>query len=173
MKRYILIETGDGGEEDRRAYATEAERDRATLEAIWFGGPSEDDKREAECYLSELRKKGVVWFEGDPPLRWETLPDAPASPSTTGSREKAMPEKVWLNPHEFFEDDDETAIAFLAHPQQGELLWQSGIRTYYSESALSQARADCRHPGCCCVCGHQGKCPECGPTAGISEAICD
>lgn len=69
------------------------------------------------------------------------------SPSTTGSREKAMPEKVWLNPHEFFEDDDETAIAFLAHPQQGELLWQSGIRTYYSESALSQARAEARAAG--------------------------
>lgn len=72
-------------------------------------------------------------------------------PSTTGSREKALPEKVWLNPHEFFEDDDETAIAFLAHPQQGELLWQSGIRTYYSESALSQARASAFEEALCAV----------------------
>lgn len=22
----------------------------------------------------------------------------------------------------------------------------------------------CRHPGCCCICGHQGKCPEDGPS---------
>lgn len=22
---------------------------------------------------------------------------------------------------------------------------------------------DCKHPKCCCVCGHEGKCPECGP----------
>lgn len=22
---------------------------------------------------------------------------------------------------------------------------------------------DCKHPKCCCVCGHKGKCPECGP----------
>lgn len=23
----------------------------------------------------------------------------------------------------------------------------------------------CKHPGCCCVCGHTGKCPEDGPCA--------
>lgn len=23
---------------------------------------------------------------------------------------------------------------------------------------------ECKHPGCCCVCGHQGKCPEDGPS---------
>lgn len=22
----------------------------------------------------------------------------------------------------------------------------------------------CNHPGCCCVCGHRGKCPEDGPS---------
>jgi hypothetical protein len=22
----------------------------------------------------------------------------------------------------------------------------------------------CKHPGCCCVCGHQGTCPEDGPS---------
>lgn len=38
---------------------------------------------------------------------------------------------------------------------------------------MLEREKDCKHPGCCCVCGHQGKCPECGPTAGISEAICD
>lgn len=32
---------------------------------------------------------------------------------------------------------------------------------------------DCKHPGCCCVCGHQGLCPEDGPTAGLSDAITD
>lgn len=34
-------------------------------------------------------------------------------------------------------------------------------------------RRECRHPGCCCVCGHEGKCPEDGPTAGLSDAITD
>lgn len=29
---------------------------------------------------------------------------------------------------------------------------------------------DCKHPGCCCVCGHQGECPECGLcAAGFSD----
>lgn len=38
---------------------------------------------------------------------------------------------------------------------------------------MEEREKDCKHPGCCCVCGHQGRCPECGPTAGITEAICD
>jgi hypothetical protein len=29
---------------------------------------------------------------------------------------------------------------------------------------LKAAENDCKHPGCCCVCGHQGKCPEDGPS---------
>ena len=72
-KPYVLIETSEDGEEDRMVFATEAERDRATLECIWFGGPDESDKEEAEAYLAELREKGILRFEGDPPLRWETL----------------------------------------------------------------------------------------------------
>lgn len=27
---------------------------------------------------------------------------------------------------------------------------------------------DCKHPKCACVCGHQGRCPEDGATAGLS-----
>ncbi len=30
----------------------------------------------------------------------------------------------------------------------------------------------CHHPGCCCVCGHLGLCPECGPSL-IDDSICD
>lgn len=26
------------------------------------------------------------------------------------------------------------------------------------------SNAICKHPGCCCVCGHKGQCPEDGPT---------
>lgn len=81
-KPYVLIETSEDGEEDRMVFATEAERDRATLECIWFGGPDESDKEEAEAYLAELREKGILRFEGDPPLRWETL----AAPSPSASR---------------------------------------------------------------------------------------
>lgn len=29
---------------------------------------------------------------------------------------------------------------------------------------LKQELLICKHPGCCCVCGHQGKCPEDGPS---------
>lgn len=29
----------------------------------------------------------------------------------------------------------------------------------------------CKHPGCCCVCGHRGECPEDGPS--FVEGITD
>lgn len=70
---YILIEVGDNGEEHATFYASPAARDKATLEAIWFGGPDESHKEEAEHYLQELREKGSLAFEGDPPLRWRTF----------------------------------------------------------------------------------------------------
>lgn len=72
---YILIEVDDNGEEHATFHASPAARDQATLEAIWFGGPDESDKEEAEHYLQELREKGSLSFEGDPPLRWRTLSD--------------------------------------------------------------------------------------------------
>lgn len=72
---YILIEVDDDGEEHASFYSSPAARDKATLDAIWFGGPDECHKEEAEQYLSELREKGFLAFEGDPPLRWRTLSD--------------------------------------------------------------------------------------------------
>ena len=72
---YILIEVDDDGEEHATFHASPAARDKATLEAIWFGGPDDGHKDEAEHYLSELREKGFLAFEGDPPLRWRTLSD--------------------------------------------------------------------------------------------------
>lgn len=30
--------------------------------------------------------------------------------------------------------------------------------------ALRVSAKNCKHPRCCCVCGHEGKCPEDGPT---------
>lgn len=29
---------------------------------------------------------------------------------------------------------------------------------------LVREKDSCPHPGCCCVCGHTGKCPEDGPS---------
>lgn len=72
---YILIEVDDDGEEHATFHASPAARDKATLEAIWFGGPDPSHKEEAEHYLQELREKGSLSFEGDPPLRWRTLSD--------------------------------------------------------------------------------------------------
>lgn len=72
---YILIEVDDDGEEHASFYSSPAARDKATLDAIWFGGPDECHKEEAEHYLSELREKGFLAFEGDPPLRWRTMSD--------------------------------------------------------------------------------------------------
>ena len=43
----------------------------------------------------------------------------------------------------------------------------------FERGARYQAARGCPHPGCCCVCGHEGRCPEDGPTAGMTEAICD
>lgn len=35
---------------------------------------------------------------------------------------------------------------------------------------LKESTLLCPHPGCCCVCGHQGLCPEDGPSAvGLPE----
>lgn len=36
---------------------------------------------------------------------------------------------------------------------------------------IEKKNNDCPHPGCCCVCGHQGRCPEDGLTAGLSVAV--
>ena len=37
------------------------------------------------------------------------------------------------------------------------------LATFADEQPASEG--ECKHPGCCCVCGHNGKCPECGPCA--------
>lgn len=29
---------------------------------------------------------------------------------------------------------------------------------------LKEETLHCKHPGCCCVCGHQQQCPEDGPS---------
>jgi hypothetical protein len=72
---YILIEVDDDGEEHASFYSSPAARDKATLDAIWFGGPDECHKEEAEHYLAEIREKGFIAFEGDPPLIWRTMSD--------------------------------------------------------------------------------------------------
>lgn len=36
---------------------------------------------------------------------------------------------------------------------------------------INKLKKECKHPGCCCVCGHEGKCPECGPS--IIEGVHD
>lgn len=35
---------------------------------------------------------------------------------------------------------------------------------------LISATDKCKHPGCCCVCGHTGSCPEDGPCA-VGNAV--
>lgn len=32
------------------------------------------------------------------------------------------------------------------------------------ETGKEYAELHCNHPGCCCVCGHRGTCPEDGPS---------
>lgn len=72
---YILIEVDDDGEESASFFASAKERDDATLKAIWFDGPDECHKEEAEAYLQDLREKGSLFFEGDAPLHWRTMTD--------------------------------------------------------------------------------------------------
>lgn len=79
---YALIEVSEDGEESSTFYSSRAARDDATLKAIWFDGPDECHKEEAAAYLDELREKGILTFEGDPPLKWLTMvpaarPEAP------------------------------------------------------------------------------------------------
>lgn len=71
---FILIERGEGGDPCViRAFDTEAERDDATINAIYGPACREEcppDMREA--YLSEARRDGCITFEGDPGLEWTT-----------------------------------------------------------------------------------------------------
>jgi hypothetical protein len=52
-------------------FDTEAEREKATLEAI-FGTLDEakEHQGEADAYLTQLANDGFVRFEGDPGLEW-------------------------------------------------------------------------------------------------------
>jgi len=70
---YALIEVFENGEESATFYSSRSKRDEATLKAIWFGGPDESHKEEAEHYLETMREKGILTFEGDPPLKWVTM----------------------------------------------------------------------------------------------------
>lgn len=71
MIRYILIEHRDGNDPARVTICdTEAERDRATLAALY--GKAEDAGEAAPRELAELREDGWLRFEGDPPLQWVT-----------------------------------------------------------------------------------------------------
>lgn len=57
------------------------------------------------------------------------------------------------------------------HATFGELLMQvSALKERLSDASdriteLVGKLNHCIHPGCCCVCGHKGKCPEDGPCA--------
>jgi hypothetical protein len=47
----------------------------------------------------------------------------------------------------------------------------SGALFLMIEQAIKAEREEaqaleCKHPKCCCVCGHAGKCPECAPING-------
>ena len=69
MLKYLLIAHPDGrGVASVTVCDTEAERDRATLAAIY--GKAEDAGEAAPHELAELRKEGWLRFEGDPPLQW-------------------------------------------------------------------------------------------------------
>jgi len=47
-------------------------------------------------------------------------------------------------------------------------IWKMGWDDRSAHQPATDARVgreECKHPGCCCVCGHQSECPECGPIA--------
>lgn len=44
------------------------------------------------------------------------------------------------------------------------------IQAARERDELKRKLDDCKHPGCCCVCGHNGTCPECGPSL-IDDSI--
>jgi hypothetical protein len=60
----------------------------------------------------------------------------------------------------------------MANRKLRQKLRQARLMLKSVEETLSE-KISCNHPGCCCVCGHQGRCPEDGPTAGLSDAITD
>ena len=72
--KFILIEHGESGSPwVFRAFATEADRERATAEAIFTDGEVDDEhKDEWLSYVETLRDCGLLTFEGDPGLEWRT-----------------------------------------------------------------------------------------------------
>lgn len=70
---YLLIIHGENGDPAHVTICdTEAQRDQATLEAI-YEFPSDAPDGAAEKELSDLREDGWLRFEGDPPLQWVNI----------------------------------------------------------------------------------------------------
>jgi hypothetical protein len=67
---FVLIAMDDDNRAHIQQFATEAERDEATLARIWDGGRAKADPNEAGAFLDTMRDCGVMTFEGDPPIYW-------------------------------------------------------------------------------------------------------
>lgn len=87
---YYLLQRGDDAN-TLHAFSTPAERDAATIKAIFGGDITTQDEAEAwDKYRDDLNDRGHVTFEGDPGLEWFTAwpagsPNAPGS--ATGEKE--------------------------------------------------------------------------------------
>lgn len=83
IRPFFMVAVNDDGTATIMSFATEAERDDATLEQIWMGGRAVAPADEAEGCLNEARDNGVIRFEGDPSIYWFTAL-APAVAETAG-----------------------------------------------------------------------------------------
>lgn len=72
--KYYLLQRGDSADENTlHAFDTPAERDEATIKAIFGADLTTQDEAEAwDKYRDDLNDRGHVTFEGDPGLEWFT-----------------------------------------------------------------------------------------------------
>lgn len=73
--KFLLIESAETESEPTRILICNSaeERRKATIRAI-FGDEdlTADEQDQAEALMLELEERGIINFEGDPPLKWIT-----------------------------------------------------------------------------------------------------
>lgn len=81
--KYYLLQRGDSADENTlHAFDTPAERDDATIKAIFGEDLTTQDEAEAwDKYREELTERGHITSEGDPGLEWFTAHPAASCPN--------------------------------------------------------------------------------------------
>ncbi len=78
LKKYVLIQHGDSGQQNTAAIAIGESNLRTLVEKTIYGDVEYSNLRIAEmdCYMSDIKHTNQITFEGDPPLTLAILQDS-------------------------------------------------------------------------------------------------